>query len=636
MAIPEATAGHYARQQRLTAAALTGARSSWSKINPNSLDRSWALVGPRFLVTATAIQRAAALDAVSYVPAVLAELDIDSAPAGRVGVGPLLGVSSDGRPLSTLLHEPIVRTKALIGQGASTSEALASGLAMLERIVATQIPDAARAAAGIAIAARPRVGYVRMLNPPSCSRCAVLAGKWFRYNQGFQRHPRCFPAGVVVSGPQSLATTRRWYEGELTIITTASGKRLPATGNHPILTDHGWVPANLLSEGDNVISGSGGQGAAPLVVPDVRQMPSRIEDVSVPFGVALHGMPTTAEDFHGDGGHGEVDAVLADSLLRHRELSTLGQPPSEHSLTFRMEAAGSLASGGSLTEHLVGLLDAADGMVRSGSLIGSLGSGHLPGSHLASVRHPSCTHASLGQVPADHTPADPVAAAEAVLALAALVRRSHLGDGQNEVATRWDAPASPFTVESREAYARRGEDLRLRLAGQISSDRIVELRRVQWSGHVYNLTSSEGWYEANGLIVSNCDCRHIPATEDVAGDLTTDPRKAIEAGQVNGLSKADTRAIIDDHADVGQVINARRGMTAAGTTTEGTTRRGFAGKRLGAQAGARSLAAGTRFGNATAVRARSAPRLMPERIYELAGDDRDRAIDLLRRNGYLI
>jgi hypothetical protein len=30
-----------------------------------------------------------------------------------------------------------------------------------------------------------------MLNPPSCSRCAVLAGKWFGWNAGFQRHPRC-------------------------------------------------------------------------------------------------------------------------------------------------------------------------------------------------------------------------------------------------------------------------------------------------------------------------------------------------------------------------------------------------------------------------------------------------------------
>jgi hypothetical protein len=30
-----------------------------------------------------------------------------------------------------------------------------------------------------------------MLQLPSCSRCAILAGKWFRWNAGFSRHPRC-------------------------------------------------------------------------------------------------------------------------------------------------------------------------------------------------------------------------------------------------------------------------------------------------------------------------------------------------------------------------------------------------------------------------------------------------------------
>src|SRR5699024_4678625 len=48
-----------------------------------------------------------------------------------------------------------------------------------------------RQAAGVDIVARPQVGYVRMLNPPSCSRCAILAGKWFRWNAGFLRHPNC-------------------------------------------------------------------------------------------------------------------------------------------------------------------------------------------------------------------------------------------------------------------------------------------------------------------------------------------------------------------------------------------------------------------------------------------------------------
>ena len=86
---------------------------------------------------------------------------------------------------------------------------------------------------------RPVGGYVRMVQAGACSRCVVLAGKWYRKNQGFQRHPGCFPAGAVVSGPSPDAATRRWYEGELAILRTASGKELTATANHPVLTDCG-------------------------------------------------------------------------------------------------------------------------------------------------------------------------------------------------------------------------------------------------------------------------------------------------------------------------------------------------------------------------------------------------------------
>jgi hypothetical protein len=71
-------------------------------------------------------------------------------------------------------------------------EALRVGRHSLDRITVTQVQDAGRVAAGVSIAARPEVtGYVRMLNPPSCSRCILLAGKHYRWNTGFRRHPRC-------------------------------------------------------------------------------------------------------------------------------------------------------------------------------------------------------------------------------------------------------------------------------------------------------------------------------------------------------------------------------------------------------------------------------------------------------------
>lgn len=34
-------------------------------------------------------------------------------------------------------------------------------------------------------------GYTRVLVPPSCSRCTILAGRHYPYSAGFLRHPRC-------------------------------------------------------------------------------------------------------------------------------------------------------------------------------------------------------------------------------------------------------------------------------------------------------------------------------------------------------------------------------------------------------------------------------------------------------------
>jgi hypothetical protein len=59
-------------------------------------------------------------------------------------------------------------------------------------IVANGLQDTARSAVQAGMQARPAVqSYVRMLNPPSCSRCAVLAGRVYQSMTAFARHPRC-------------------------------------------------------------------------------------------------------------------------------------------------------------------------------------------------------------------------------------------------------------------------------------------------------------------------------------------------------------------------------------------------------------------------------------------------------------
>jgi hypothetical protein len=59
------------------------------------------------------------------------------------------------------------------------------------RLVESLVQDAGRSAESVATASRPQVGHVRYLSPPSCSRCAVLAGRAYRYSDGFKRHTNC-------------------------------------------------------------------------------------------------------------------------------------------------------------------------------------------------------------------------------------------------------------------------------------------------------------------------------------------------------------------------------------------------------------------------------------------------------------
>jgi hypothetical protein len=110
---------------------------------------------------------------------------------------------------------PAFETQAFIDQGMPAAQATAIGQRHLERIVATQVADAARVATGVAqVNDRAVRGYVRMLTPPSCSRCVVLAGKFYSANAGFDRHPLCdcvhIPAAEHL--PDQATDPRRYFD----------------------------------------------------------------------------------------------------------------------------------------------------------------------------------------------------------------------------------------------------------------------------------------------------------------------------------------------------------------------------------------------------------------------------------------
>jgi hypothetical protein len=188
--LPESAVAFYQFGQKLSAVGVTEVRRLWRRMTLDDIDLSWRLINADLTKTLAALQVAGAREASSYVGTVLDEQGM-TAPAVAT-VEPLaFARGSSGLPLTDVLATVPAAVKAAIGRGARDA-ALTRGLSLLEGITETQIADASRLATQAASVARPDVRtWVRVLNPPSCGRCAVMAGSVYHWNATFQRHPRC-------------------------------------------------------------------------------------------------------------------------------------------------------------------------------------------------------------------------------------------------------------------------------------------------------------------------------------------------------------------------------------------------------------------------------------------------------------
>ena len=161
----------------------------WDRMR--SLD-DWDKIQDRVTVLTASGQVDVARRGISYVRGTVAD-----DPVGVASPRAFAGVAPDGRPLGSMLYSAVVHARTTY---ISPDEQLKSGRAWLQMLAHTSMADAGRAATQVQIAATPRAGWMRMVNPPCCQRCAVLAGKFFRYNEGFKRHPRCDCVHVPTTG----------------------------------------------------------------------------------------------------------------------------------------------------------------------------------------------------------------------------------------------------------------------------------------------------------------------------------------------------------------------------------------------------------------------------------------------------
>lgn len=190
-------------------------------------ERAWRDdVGPDVQTVVLAAQEASVVTAGAYITSVLAELGIEPSGEGSLNVDAFVGVAGDGRPTDSLTYGAVVHAAraqydpalADLAPAARSSRALSSGGAWIEQVVTGLLADAGRAAEKVATTQRPWVrGYVRMVSAGACSRCIVLAGKFYRYNTGFSRHqPTCrcthIPASEDIAGDM-MTNPNAYFDG---------------------------------------------------------------------------------------------------------------------------------------------------------------------------------------------------------------------------------------------------------------------------------------------------------------------------------------------------------------------------------------------------------------------------------------
>lgn len=393
----------------------------------------------------------------------------------------------------------------------------------------------------------------------------------------------CLPSETIVDGALITAAYRRWYEGPMVKIVTDAGREFTGTPNHPMLTIRGWVALGNLTKNDRLIAYSSNiKQARSSRNMDEEAPPASIGQIfnSLSTFIKAERNTTTQIDFHGDGMDGDVEILRPDSPLTFREFIPIDElsvdgllSPSDLKRLVATAKSNPFDRGIAVNARHTFIESPEDASIsfdasgdacfidsifcskpitaNSGCVIGeNIGNRELlvateSGSHQDFSGLLECSHGNSESL---------TAACNSAGVTSEFIRKGNsAGSGRIKrrnlpglIVTKnepvsiapGDAASVNLSSDNTNSAIEPFSDFNRPDSGQIEIDNLLSISVIQdWSGHVYNLSTVDGYFSANGLYTGN-----------TTGALNSGQLAVIEDLENEGIaSKAIWLAVLDEH-----------------------------------------------------------------------------------------